>query len=151
MQMLNIIMDFKLFLIESDKNLLDINKTLAKLPKLHRDMVKGYKFVFQSGNTMKGDKKHVGIIDTTKKQIVLAAPWNYPREFTFLHEIAHLIWAKFVTNLQKEQWNKLVSPYKKKLDDTEEELFCMIYANCYAKNPVVKFDIKKLKSFVLKF
>jgi hypothetical protein len=127
-------MNFKEFLIES--NLSDVHKTLRKLPNSHSELVKGYKFQFDSNNTLKNDNKHVGVIDGEKKTITIAAPWNYGREYTLLHEIAHLVWKKFISSELRKKWAKIVAQTKDKLKDTDEELFSMAYANFYANNKI---------------
>jgi len=57
---------FKEFLIESEEKK-DTNEILKKIPKSHADLVKGFKFIWQAGNTLKGDNDHTGIIDPKKK------------------------------------------------------------------------------------
>ena len=131
-------MNFKLFYesitpIEKD----DLKETLGKIPKEHRNIIKGYSFFCKSGNTLK-DGEHVGYNDLMNKRIVIATPWNYSREFTLLHEIAHLVWDRFVKPNDKKvkKWNKLVSSTKDKVKQNNEELFCHTYANYYVKNKV---------------
>ena len=129
---------FEQKLSEEDKN---IKETLGRLPKSHRELVDGYKFHLQDGNTLKNDDEHVGFLDTEKKIIGIAGPWNYGREFTFLHEIAHKVWEKILDTKLKNEW--------KKIEPSEsEENFCMAYANFYTKNPVVKYDKPKWKLFI---
>ena len=127
-------MTFKIFLENEEQN--DIKKTISKLPNKFADLVKGYKFQFQSGNTMKGDNGHVGEVDDKKKTIIIASPWNYGREYTLLHEIAHLVWKK-VSNDKRKEWSKIVKATKDRQDQPEEELFAMAFANTYAKNKIV--------------
>lgn len=133
---------FKLFIekamSEEDKN---IKETLGRLPKGHRDLVNGYKFKLHSGNTLDGDDDHVGYMDDDKNAIAVAAPWHFGREFTFLHEIAHKVWSEILDAKLQSAWKKIES------QDSEEH-FCMAYANYYAKNPVVKYDKPKWKSFI---
>jgi len=140
---LNTVMEsFKLFfekaLSEEDKN---IKETLGRLPKSHAALVGGYKFNLQDGNTLNKDDEHVGYIDDEKKTIAVAAPWNYGREFTFLHEIAHKVWEQILDSNLKSKWKKIESK-------DSEEAFCMAYANYYVKNPVVRFDKQKWKAFI---
>lgn len=144
-------MNFRSFINESNKNMEDIRKTISGLPKSHAELVKGYKFIFQPDNTMKGDKGHVGLIDTEKKHIILAAPYNYGREWVLLHEIGHLIWAKMVSKKQKEEWTKIVRKTKNKAKDTDEELFSMAYANHFAKNKIVIHNHEEWDKFVKQF
>lgn len=144
-------LNFKVFL-EADGHMADVNKTILKLPKSHAALVKGYKFVVEKGNTLDG--KNVGEIDEKKKRIKVAAPWNYPREFTILHEIGHAVWKYLVDNKKRKEWNELVKTARKTnkegLDQNFEEVFCMIYAQHYVKNKVSKFDHPKLLVFVSK-
>lgn len=123
---------------EEDKN---IKKTLARLPKRHSDLVSGYKFNFQIGNTLQGDDKHVGYMDDKKKTIAVAAPWNFGREFTFLHEIAHQVWSKVLDAKLQKEWRKIEPK-------DSEEAFCMAYANYYTEMPVEKFDKPRWKAFI---
>lgn len=139
-------MNFKYFL-ENQKNNEDVSDTIKKLPKSHQKLVKGYKFVFEPNNTLKNDKKHIGYIDEEEKTIKIASPWNYGREYTLLHEIAHIIWKYILDNENKKEWKKLCKD-KKHLEENYEEIFCMIYAQLYAENKIKKFDHQKLLDFV---
>jgi hypothetical protein len=125
---------FKEFVNEDE----DVSKTLAKLPAHHRELVKGYKFLFEPGNTLKGDDGHVGmIVNHPNKVVRIAAPWNYGREFTVIHEIAHLVYQTFIkgTDLEK-QWAKLsLSTKDRKKDEPAEELWCHCYASMFVKYP----------------
>lgn len=144
------VMNFKNFLTESEKgkNLEDVNKTLKKLPKKYRDLFKGFKFKFEADNTLNGDNKHVGLIDTEKKTITIAAPWNYGREFTLLHEIGHLVWGRFLEDDLKKKWNTIVKNTKNKMNDGFEELFCMAFANSLAKNKIGIHSHPKWEKFI---
>lgn len=139
-------MNFKEFLIESDQT--DVKKTLGKLPRKHRDLFNGYKFVFQGGNGLKGDPEHVGFIDEKKKIVTIAAPYNYGREFTILHEVGHAVWKYFVDEEMKKQWSEIVKRTKNKQNQGIEELFCMAYANTYAKNKIVIHDHPEWDKFI---
>ncbi len=130
---------------EEEKNLLH---TLGKLPKAHAALVKGYKWSFQDGNTLDGDDKHVGVIDDKKKKITVAAPWNYGREFTALHEIAHRVWEKYMTKELRAEWSKVVKKNKDRMKQNDEELFCMAYANAYANQQVVVHTHPAWEKFV---
>ena len=131
-------MEFKTFLEQDESYAADAQKTIRKLPKSHQKLVKGYKFKFQPSNTLKGDGDHVGYIDEEKKEIVVAAPWNYGREYTFLHEVAHLVWKYVVNKKLRHEWGEVVKKTKEpRQHQGEEELFCMAYANFYAKNKIV--------------
>lgn len=146
-------MEFRNFFIESEQN--EVEKTLKKLPKKHAALVKGYSYKFQGGVTLKGDDGHIGEIDEKKKLITVAAPWNYGREYTLLHEIAHAVWKYLVDKHQKKEWMKLLKTVKNKskqnkryLDQNAEEIFCMIYAQFYCNNEMVKFDHPELTKFI---
>ena len=129
----------------------DSKKTLKKLPKSHQGLVKGYKFVFQPGNGLKGDSEHVGLIDEEKKTITVAAPWYYGREYTFLHEVAHLVWKYLVDKNLRHKWGETVKNTKdERQHQGEEELFCMAYANYYAKNKIVIHTHDAWEKFIKK-
>lgn len=150
--------NFKLYLESEEKD--DIKKTIAKLPKKHQALLRGYKYKFQGGNTLKGDKENIGMIFNDK--ITVASPWRYGREYTFLHEIAHLIFEKLVDKNTRNEWSKLLKTTKpeqiKKIKTTgknvealkqnDEEIFCMVYAQAYADNPVVKYDHPEWVKFI---
>lgn len=153
-------MEFQKFLIESEAN--DIQKTLKKLPTSHQYLVQDYQISFESGASLKGDKKHVGLIDEEKKKIVIASSWHYPNEYVLLHEIGHLIWGKLMTTIQKKNWEKLIKSTKsdqiskienqgKKptaIKQNPEELFCMSYSQFYCNNPLMRFDNKEWQNFI---
>lgn len=155
--MLNI--SFRQFLAkeELDEEKKNIKDTLYKLPKSHSTLVRGYNFKFQAGNTLKGDDQHVGYMDKGPKEICVAAPWNYGREFTILHEIAHRVWEKYMTDDLKKKWNKIVEKTKKKpireedrqaMDQSSEELFCMAYAATYSNAPPARFHHPEWERFI---
>jgi hypothetical protein len=121
---------------EETKNL---QHMLGKLPASHRALVKGYNFKLHGGNTLDGDDEHVGYMDDHGKEIAVAAPWNYGREFTILHEIAHRVWEHLPDHIKKA-WHKVVTANPKRQKQSPEELFCMAYANYYVKNKVVVHD-----------
>ena len=121
--------------------------TLKKLPKSHRKLVKDFHVRFEGGNTLHGDDQHVGYVDEYEKEICVASPWNYGREFTFLHEIAHKVYEKLNDNTKKE-WAKIVNKTKNKQKQSPEELFAMAYANSYAKNKVVIHDHEEWNEFI---
>lgn len=140
-------MSFKQFLEFEEKR--NVAKLLDSLPKGHRELLDGYKFKYTPGNTLNGDNQHIGYI--YKDRIVVAAPWNYSRMFTTLHEIAHLVWEYLVTDKLKKEWSKLLKrtkqaqidkfdkeEQKKALRQNDEEIFCMSYAAKYSNHaPVV--------------
>ena len=151
--------NFKDFLLESEEKD-NVMKTIAKLPELHRKLLNGYKFKFQSGNTLKGDKESVGMIFQDK--IIVAAPWVYSREFIVLHEIAHLFFEKLMTKELRKKWSELVrktkngqkSDIEKKdkstdtLNQDDEEVFAMAYGATYAKNPPLVWYNEKWVDFI---
>jgi type II secretory pathway component PulC len=128
------------------------------LPKSHQNLLHGYKFKYTPNNTLKNDKGHIGYI--WKDKIVVAAPWNYSRSFTTLHEIAHLVWEYKMTPELKKEWSKLVKKHKKEqkenipkksrdaLDQNEEEIFSMTYATLYSKHPVITYYNKDWMEFI---
>ncbi len=128
----------------------DVEKALAKLPKGHRELVKGFKVVFEPNNTLKGDKGHVGVIMTSpKRQIKVASPWNYGRGFCFLHEVGHLVWEKFMSDELRKKWKAICSRTKeKKKDEPPEELFCHAYANTYANQQIVIHTHPEWEKFI---
>lgn len=128
----------------------DIEKTLSKLPPSHAALVKGYQWKFHAGNTLNGDDKHVGYVDDAEREIAVAGPWNYGREFTILHEVAHKVWERFVSPEMRQQWAQIVAHTKHKQEQEPEELFCMAYANHYAKNKIVIHSHKEWDQFIVK-
>ena len=140
-------MDFKEFFTEATEYEKDVKATLKKLPKSHQALVAGYKFKFQPGNALRGDSGHVGILNPKNKTLTIAAPWNYPREFTFLHEIAHQLWELLNSDKQKE-WKAIVKRTKEKQKQSAEELFCMAYANTYANNQITIHDHPEWEKFI---
>lgn len=146
-------MRFKTFL-ENKENAENVKELLKKIPTKHANLIKDYKIIFEPDNTLEKDSKHIGFIDEEKRTIRIAAPWNYGRGFTFLHEIAHAVWKYLVTEDQKKEWKNLIKQSKKNkeegLDQNEEEIFCMIYAQNYSKNRMSKFEHPVLEKFVQK-
>lgn len=132
-------MKFKEFLAESFDDLKDVNKTLDRLPKQHRDFVKDFKFIFQSGNNIKGDAKHVGLVDVEKKIITISGPYFYSREWVILHELAHLVWKNCLTSNLRKKWTKIATNTKVKLEKDVEELFCFAYSQYYAEDKPNKY------------
>jgi hypothetical protein len=141
-------MNFTKFLIESDLN--DIKNTLSKVPAKHAALLKGYKFIFEKGNCLRGDSEHIGCIDEKKKTVTIAAPWNYGREFTLLHELAHAVWKYFVNEDQQKEWSKIVKKTNLAKKDTQniEELMCHAYANFYCKNNINKYYYTSWEKFI---
>jgi hypothetical protein len=144
-------MRFKSFIeqhLTSGEEVNDIKTLLNKLPKLHGQLVKGFTWKFQPGNTLHGDDEHIGYMDDKSKEIAVAAPWNYGREFTILHEIAHRVWEDIVPDDMKHEWGEIVKNTKEKQPQSEEELFCMAYANHYAKNKISIHDHPEWDDFI---
>lgn len=142
---------FKKFINEATEEEKDVEATLKKVPKSHRELIKNYKFIWQGGNTLKGDDGHVGKIDPLKKSVTVAAPWRYPRENVLLHELAHKVWEVFITPELRKEWAKVVKKNKNR-DKTEndEENFCHAYATYFAKNQVVKHYCEEWLEFINK-
>lgn len=147
---------FKIFIeSEVEKN---VKNMISNLPKGHQKLLKGYKFRYTPGNTLKGDNEHIGYIH--KDKIVVASPWNYGREFTTLHEIGHLVyeykmtpelkkeWAKIVKKNKEEQKLKVPKKSRNSLDQNDEEIFAMVYATVYSKHPVVAYYNKEWIDFI---
>jgi hypothetical protein len=128
----------------------DVEETFKHIPKEHAALMKGYKFIFQADNTLKNDKDHIGVIDDKEKTVTLAAPYNYSREFTTLHELAHLVFRTFLTKELVKQWNDIIKKDKHGVKDTSEEIFCHCYANNYVANPVEKYDVPEWNKFIKK-
>lgn len=152
--------NFKDFLLETEEAE-NVKAMIARLPKGHARLLNGYKFKYQPGNTLKGDDENIGQIYQDK--ITVAAPWNYGREFTTLHEIAHLVWEYLMTPELKKQWAAILKKTQKEqiqkvkqagkgvdaLKQNPEEIFCMAYANTYVGTPVVKYDHPAWRKFML--
>jgi hypothetical protein len=140
---------FKRFVNEDE----DVQKTIAKLPRHHQILVKGYKFQFEPGNTLKGDDGHVGmIVNKPEKIIRIAAPWRFGREFTLLHEIAHLVYEFYVRGTPLEvEWGRIEkSTPNKKENESAEENFCHAYANVYASMKITIHTHPEWKEFILR-
>lgn len=145
-------MEFRQFVAEGSEGEKDVSRTLKKIPAEHADLVKDYKFVFQPTNCLKGDNKHIGLIDEKNKTITIASPWNYGREYTLLHEVGHAVWKYILDDDKRAEWKKLLAPIRRKnkkdLGQNDEEIFCMAYAQAYAKNKLEKYDHEELVDFV---
>lgn len=145
-------MEFRQYLNEGSEGEKDVKKTLKRIPATHRALVKDYKFVFQPTNCLRGDNKHIGLIDEKNKTITIAAPWNYGREYTLLHEVGHAVWKYILDEAKRAEWKKLLRPVKRRnkrdLNQNDEEIFCMAYAQAYAKNGLEKYDHDELVDFV---
>jgi len=143
-------MRFKQYVSAEEKK--DIRRTLEKIPDSHAKLVKGYEVSFQPSGSLKGDRGHVGFIDEENKRITIASPWNYGREYTFLHEIGHAVWKYVLDKEGKKKWGKILATVrtknKKDLSQNDEEVFCMCYAQHYANNKLCKYDHKELDDFV---
>lgn len=145
-------MRFKEYFNETTKHMedKDLKQTLSKVPKSHAKLLRGYKFFTQGGNTLKNDDNHIGSNDLEHKKIVVAAPWWHSREFTMLHELGHLVWAKYVQHNPEliKKWKNLCKKTKGKVNQNAEEIFSHTYANLYTKNKLSKFDHPELTEFV---
>jgi hypothetical protein len=152
-------MNFRFFLESEEKK--NVEELLASLPKSHRKLFDGYKFKYTKGNTLDGDNDLIGYIH--KNKIVIAAPWNYGRGFTTLHEIAHLIWEHLVTDELKKEWREIIKRTKQKQIDKfqkksqkeaikqdDEEIFCMSYAAYYSNHPPIIWVNDEWNKFIKK-
>jgi hypothetical protein len=126
----------------------DIQQTLEKIPAHHRNLVQGFRWRFHIGNTLNGDDEHVGYMDDNTKEIAIAAPWFYSREFTILHEIAHRVWEKFVNQDLRNQWAQIVNNTPNRQKQEPEELFCHGYGAAYAKHPPLTHYHKEWIEFI---
>lgn len=136
----------------------DIEETLNKLPASHKALVQNYRWKFHAGNTLNGDDEHVGYIDDNDKEIAVAGPWGYGREFCVLHEVAHKVLKKLPDSV-KHQWLELLSKTKSTqiqnnksnedaLDQNPEEIFCMSYATFYAKHKLLTYYNPQWMEFI---
>jgi hypothetical protein len=139
--------EFKQYMKNND----DIEESLKKIPKAHRALVHGFKINLEPTNTLHGDDGHVGVIMTDPhKEIRVASPWNYPREFAFLHEVGHLVYEKYVRgkDLEKE-WSKIVKlNHGRKKEEPDEENFSHAYAAYYCKHPPVTHHNEEWRKFI---
>jgi hypothetical protein len=124
--------NFKIFLEQSEsEEQKNVEKLLSGLPVGHRRLLHKYKFTYTPNNTLEKDSEHIGYIHN--KKVVVAAPWNYSRKFTTLHEIAHLVFEKLINKKMKKEWSSIVKNTKgKKQKQNDEELFCHAYACHYS-------------------
>jgi hypothetical protein len=145
-------MEFRQFLENRDEYQKDISKMLSKIPKSHQDLVKDYQFIFQPHNVLKRDEDHIGEVDEENKKITVCAPWNYSRNLTTLHEIAHLVWKYLVSENKKKEWNKIAKNTKMEKKDRQipEELFCMAYGATYSNRPPEVYLHKQWQDFIKK-
>jgi hypothetical protein len=141
-------MNFKRFLLETEEEEKNVKAMLKKLPPKHASLLHGFHFHYVPGNTLGGDSEHIGVIDQDK--ITVAAPWNYGREFTTLHEIAHMVWEKLLTPQIKKAWSKVVPKNPKRQKQNDEELFCMAYANHFAKHKIEVHNHPAWDAFIKK-
>ena len=145
-------MNFKNFLEQTGKEEnRSVKEALSKLPKAYKKLVKGFKFKFLDGSTLHGDSEHVGYMTNKPKVIAVAGPWHYGREFTFFHEIAHLVWEQLVAKEKRAAWKKVLEATKdERQHQGAEEMFCMAWSNFYSKNKVVIHDHPTWKDFMKK-
>ena len=143
---------FKEFIFEQTKEQeANVKSTLAKLPASHKALVTNYKLKWHHDNTLQGDDGHIGIVNPNDKTITIAAPYNYGREFTFLHEIAHKVFEKWMTKDMFAKWKKIIARTKDKMKQNAEELWCMCYANYFAKNKIVIHTHPEWEAYMKKF
>jgi len=146
---LNTSMTFRQFFTEAEEEEKNVKAMLAKLPAAHRKLLDGFKFKYVGGNTLNGDKEHIGVID--KDKIVVAAPWNYGREFTTLHELGHMIYEKLCSKPWKEAWHKAVKAHPDRQKQNDEELWCMAYANHFSKHKNLTHHHPAWEAYMKKF
>lgn len=138
---------FKNFVREDE----EVQKTLARLPKNIQTMLNGFEFRFYASNTLPGDDGHVGMVVSEPKRIIhISAPWRYGRQFTLLHEIAHIVYAKYIKDTPSEkEWAKISLNTKgRKKDENAEELFCHGFASMYSDYPVPIHDHPEWRKFI---
>ena len=145
-------MGFRLFITEAEKRMEkgDLQDSLKAIPASHRKLLKGYSYRTQAGNTLNGSNDHIGSNDMHTKKIVVASPWNYGRGFAFLHELGHLVWAKYISTCKDRQkkWQSIIKNTKEKANQGIEELFCHAYANTYSQNKIEKHNHPAWEKFV---
>jgi hypothetical protein len=142
---------FRQFYEQSKEQEANCDATLKKLPPSHRELISHYKIKWHGDNTLAGDDGHIGIVNPNTKTITIAAPWNYGREYTFLHEIAHKVFERFMTKPMFAAWKKIIAGTKDKMKQNAEELFCMAYANHFAKNKIVIHTHPEWDNYIKKF
>ncbi len=128
-------LNFRKFFDKSEEEK-DIEATLQKIPAKHRTLLQGYTYEFHNGNTLDGDNDHVGYMDPKHKVIAMASSWKYPKEWVFLHEIAHRVWDNLVDNEKKQEWQSIVKRTDNKQNQSADELFCHAYAANYASHKI---------------
>lgn len=149
-------MGFKTFLESEEED--NVKQTISKLPKAHQKLLHGFKVRFTPSNTLKDDNQSVGYIHQNK--IVVAAPWAMSRSFVFLHEVSHLIWEKLISPKLKKEWSDLLKSTKAEqikklskesgeaLNQNDEEILCMVYANYYTKHKVLTYNHPAWMKFI---
>lgn len=142
---------FKKFILEMDEREKDVLDTLSKLPKKYRNLVKGFKFKWEAGHTLKDYPGHVGLIDPKTKTITIAASFNYSRNFIFLHELAHIVYNVYCTKKWKDLWAKTVVKHKDRQKQNDEELFCHNFASYFANHQIVTHDHPAWVDYMDKF
>jgi hypothetical protein len=139
---------FSAFLEERTEEERNVRDTLKSVPTGHADLVKGYKFHFQTGNTLDGDDQHVGIIDPKVKKVTIAGPWSYGREHVLLHELGHLVYF-LLDEKTKKSWKKLIKKVKHGLDSQgAEEVFAHCYAGTYSQNKLKAHSKPEWEAFI---
>lgn len=144
-------MNFKEFLIGEDKQAdldkKDIEDTIKILPKQVQALLKGYKISTQNGHTIKGDPGHIGFNDLQGKKLAVASPWLYPKQFAFLHECGHRVFA-YLDKAKKQEWLNLAKVHKHESEKDPEEVFCHAFANHFSKNKMVKHSNEHWDNFI---
>lgn len=141
------LLEFRTYFESKEEESRDVKDTINKLPESHKKLAKKYKILFKCGNTLDGEE-NIGYIDEETMTIHIACPWNYGREFSVLHEIGHIIWKYKTNEKDRNKWKQILKSTKNKQDQNDEELFCMAYANYFAKNKIVIHDHDNWDSFV---
>jgi len=138
--------NFRQFFEQSEEEK-DIQETIAKLPRSHQTLIKDFKLKFQGGNTLKKDDEHIGYMDSKTGEMVVASPWKYSREFTFLHEVGHVVY-DHLNESMKKKWKQLVAQVQTPYKGSPEETFCMFYAQTYVKHKLLGFAIPQFVNFI---
>jgi hypothetical protein len=97
-------------------------------------------------------EKRIHLGNPDKKIIQIAAPWRHSREFATLHEVAHKVYEKLMTDKLRKKWSNLVKKTELHKDaakeKNDEELFAHHYAQYYCNNKVVRYDHPELLDFI---
>lgn len=127
----------------------DVKDTIESLPKCFQKLVKGFKVKFLSTDTLPKNKENIGYIQGDK--IVVCNPYYYSRQFTFLHEIGHMVYTYYIHKTKFEQeWKDILSKVKNKINQNAEEQFCHFFASFYCRYPLVKHSHPEYEKFFKK-